>query len=167
MKMSSSAGLTRNAIEPWNADNTSSSVQGSLDGWHTLVTQVMGGTVRYFVDGKLIAQHGGKYYPDALMSMNFNLWFIDGGLVVYRASGIGGCDRAIVAASNPNAYPPSPFPEDFQEILEEGLGVFPLDVRRTPIDGAGHEQHDRQATQPDGEHREPAERRPAHLSAVA
>ena len=67
-------------IEPWNADNTSNSVQGSLAGWHTLVTQVMGGTVRYFMDGKLIAQHGGAYYPDALMSMNFNLWFIDGGL---------------------------------------------------------------------------------------
>ena len=68
-------------IEPWNADNASTSVQGSLDGWHTLVTQATGGSVRYFVDGKLIAQHGGKYYPDAFMSMNFNLWFIDGGLV--------------------------------------------------------------------------------------
>ena len=67
-------------IEPWNADNTSNSIQGSLAGWHTLVTQVMGGTVRYFIDGKLIAQHGGAYYPDALMSINFNLWFIDGGL---------------------------------------------------------------------------------------
>ncbi len=67
-------------IEPWNADNTSNSLQGSQAGWHTLVTQVMGGTVRYFVDGKLIAQHGGKYYPDAPMSINFNLWFIDGGL---------------------------------------------------------------------------------------
>ena len=68
-------------IEPRNADNTSSSVQGSLAGWHTLVTQVTGGTVRYFVDGQLIAQHGGEYYPDAPMSINFNLWFIDGGLV--------------------------------------------------------------------------------------
>ena len=68
-------------IEPWNADNTSSSTQGSLAGWHTLVTQVTSGTVRYFVDGKLIAQHGGQYYPDAPMSINFNLWFIDGGLV--------------------------------------------------------------------------------------
>src|SRR5215212_11270035 len=38
-------------IEPWNAENTSTSVQGSLAGWHTLVTQVTGGTVRYFVDG--------------------------------------------------------------------------------------------------------------------
>lgn len=68
-------------IEPWNADNTSNLVQGSLAGWHTLATQVTDGTVRYFVDGQLIAQHGGAYYPDAPMSINFNLWFIEGGLV--------------------------------------------------------------------------------------
>jgi hypothetical protein len=67
-------------IEPWDADNLSNSHQGSLSGWHTLVAQVTGGTVRYFVDGNLIAQHGGEYYPDALMSINFNLWFIEGGL---------------------------------------------------------------------------------------
>jgi len=67
-------------IEPWDADNLSNSKQGSLSGWHTLVAQVTDGTVRYFVDGDLIAQHGGEYYPDALMSINFNLWFIDGGL---------------------------------------------------------------------------------------
>ena len=67
-------------IEPWNADNRSNSIQGSLAGWHTLVTQVIGGTVRYFIDGTLITQHGGEYYPDAPMSINFNLWFIDGGL---------------------------------------------------------------------------------------
>ena len=73
-------------IEPWNADNTSNSTQGSLAGWHTLVTQVTGGTVRYFVDGTLMAQHGGSYYPDAPMSINFNLWFIDGGLT--QAEGV-------------------------------------------------------------------------------
>ena len=73
-------------IEPWNADNTSNSIQRNLAGWHTLVTQVMGGTVRYFIDGKLIAQHGGNYYPDSHMSINFNLWFIDGGLV--QAEGV-------------------------------------------------------------------------------
>ncbi|MEP7135711.1 MAG: glycoside hydrolase family 16 protein [Chloroflexota bacterium] len=67
-------------IEPWNADNVSNSAQGSLAGWHTLVLQVTDGTVRYFVDGKLIGQHGGEYYPESLMSINFNLWFIDGGL---------------------------------------------------------------------------------------
>jgi len=68
-------------IEPWNADNTSNSTQGSLAGWHTFVTQVTGGTVRYYVDGTLMAEHGGSYYPDAPMSINFNLWFIDGGLI--------------------------------------------------------------------------------------
>jgi len=67
-------------IEPWNADNASTSTQTGLAGWHTLVAQVTGGTVRYFVDGNLIAQHGGAYYPDTLMSINFNLWFIEGGL---------------------------------------------------------------------------------------
>ncbi len=67
-------------IEPWNADNASNSVNESLAGWHTLVAQVTSGTVRYFVDGKMLAQHGGNYYPDAPMSLNFNLWFIDGGL---------------------------------------------------------------------------------------
>jgi len=68
-------------IEPWNADNASNSVGESLAGWHTLVAQVTDGTVRYFVDGKMLAQHGGDYYPDAPMSINFNLWFIDGGLI--------------------------------------------------------------------------------------
>ena len=67
-------------IEPWLATNASRSVQGSLAGWHTLVLQVTDGTVRYFVDGELTAQHGGEYYPDAPMSINFNLWFIEGGL---------------------------------------------------------------------------------------
>ena len=67
-------------IEPWNADNASNSIEGSLAGWHTLVAQVTSGTVRYFVDGKLFAQHGGNYYPDSPMSINFNLWFIEGGL---------------------------------------------------------------------------------------
>jgi hypothetical protein len=67
-------------IEPWNAVNISDSNQASLTGWHTLVLQVTSGTVRYFVDGKLTAQHGGQYYPDAPMSINFNLWFIQDGL---------------------------------------------------------------------------------------
>jgi hypothetical protein len=67
-------------IEPWNADNTSSYAPGSLDGWHTLVAQVTDGSVRYFVDGTLFGEHSGNYYPDALMSINFNLWFIEGGL---------------------------------------------------------------------------------------
>ena len=67
-------------IEPWNADNTSNPREGSLTGWHTLVVQVTDGTVRYFVDGEQTAEHDQYYFPDAPMSMNFNLWFIEGGL---------------------------------------------------------------------------------------
>jgi hypothetical protein len=66
-------------LEPWIADNASDSTHGSLDGWHTLVLQVAGGQVTYYMDGKLLATHGGKYYPEVPMSINFNLWFIQGG----------------------------------------------------------------------------------------
>ncbi len=68
-------------IEPWSADNTSDWQVENFDGWHTLVVQVMDGTVRYYVSGKLTAEHSGNYYPDAPMSINFNLWFINGGLM--------------------------------------------------------------------------------------
>ena len=67
-------------IEPWNADNTSNLKEGSLAGWHTFVVQATDGAARYFVDGELIGEHDGNYFPDAQMSMNFNLWFIEGGL---------------------------------------------------------------------------------------
>ncbi|MFC7327507.1 glycoside hydrolase family 16 protein [Marinactinospora rubrisoli] len=63
--------------EPWQADNTHDVARGSFDGWHDLVVQVSGGTVRYHVDGELVAEHGGRYYPDSPMSINFNQWFID------------------------------------------------------------------------------------------
>jgi hypothetical protein len=67
-------------IEPWNADNISNRRIENTAGWHTLVVQAMDGTVRYFVDGKQVAVHTGNYYPDAPMSINFNLWFINDGL---------------------------------------------------------------------------------------
>jgi len=66
-------------LEPYIADNTSTSATGSLDGWHTLVLQVAGGTLSYFLDGKLIATHGGKYYPEVPLSISYNLWFIQDG----------------------------------------------------------------------------------------
>jgi beta-glucanase (GH16 family) len=37
--------------------------------------------VRYYIDGALFADHGDRYYPETPMSINFNLWFISGGLV--------------------------------------------------------------------------------------
>jgi len=60
----------------WKKDNVFNTSSGSIAGWHTLVTQVSGGKVKYFIDGKALAEHGGQYYPRSLMSINFNLWFI-------------------------------------------------------------------------------------------
>jgi len=65
----------------WKKDNVFQTSSGTQAGWHTLVTQVMDQKVRYFVDGKLFAEHGGEYYPEATMSINFNLWFIRDGMV--------------------------------------------------------------------------------------
>src|SRR5829696_4968142 len=64
----------------WKKDNMFKNTNGSQAGWHTLVTQVFDKNVRYFVDGKLFAEHGGNYYPEDTMSINFNLWFIRDGM---------------------------------------------------------------------------------------
>jgi len=65
----------------WKKDNVYQHVIASQAGWHTLITQVAGGKVRYFVDGKMFAEHGGDYFPEDTMSINFNLWFIKDGMV--------------------------------------------------------------------------------------
>lgn len=64
----------------WKKDNVFQTTSGSQAGWHTLVTQVVNKKVRYFVDGKLFVEHGGNYYPEDTMSINFNLWFIRDGM---------------------------------------------------------------------------------------
>jgi hypothetical protein len=65
----------------WKKDNVFKTSNGSEAGWHTLVTQVMDQKVRYFVDGKLFVEHGGEYYPEDTMSINFNLWFVRDGMI--------------------------------------------------------------------------------------
>ena len=65
----------------WKKDNVFQTANGSQAGWHTLITQVFDQKVKYFVDGKLFAEHGGNYYPEDTMSINFNLWFIRDGMV--------------------------------------------------------------------------------------
>ena len=65
-------------LDPWIARNRSTPVTRSLDGWHTLVLQVAAGVVTYFLDGIPIASHGGPYYPNVPMSINYSLWFIQG-----------------------------------------------------------------------------------------
>ena len=65
----------------WQKDNVFNTSSGSKAGWHTLIAQVSQGTVKYFIDGRPLADHSGKYYPRSFMSMNFNLWFIKDGTV--------------------------------------------------------------------------------------
>jgi hypothetical protein len=65
----------------WKMDAANDTIEGSFDGWHTLVLQAADHQVKYFVDDVLRATHGGKFYPEAPMSINFNLWFIRDGLV--------------------------------------------------------------------------------------
>ena len=76
-------GTTWETFSPepnWKKDNTFDTISGSQAGWHTLVTQIGEGRVRYFIDGKPLADHGDKFYPEVLMSINFNLWFTKEGL---------------------------------------------------------------------------------------
>jgi hypothetical protein len=63
--------------EPWFADNVHSEQRSSLAGWHDLVAQVSGGHVKYYIDGVLVGDHSGKFYPRQTMTINWNLWFID------------------------------------------------------------------------------------------
>ena len=67
--------------EPWEGDRIYNSQPGSLDGWHTLVCTAKDGHVKYYIDGVLLADHTDKYYPKVPMSINFNLWYINGGLL--------------------------------------------------------------------------------------
>jgi hypothetical protein len=62
--------------QPWQAVNINNNYSQSYAGWHTLVLQVANGEVKYYIDGVLMATHGGIYYPETPMSINFNLWFI-------------------------------------------------------------------------------------------
>ncbi len=92
----------------WKKDNVFEKLGGSQAGWHTLVTQVADERVRYFVDGKLFAEHGGGYYPDDTMSINFNLWFIRGGMV--------------------NAREARQYNEDIDWVYYEATGLSPEEV---------------------------------------
>lgn len=65
----------------WLQINTSRAVQGSRAGWHTLTLQVANGNATYFIDDEKLVTHGGPYYPEETMSINFNLWFIRDQLV--------------------------------------------------------------------------------------
>jgi hypothetical protein len=68
--------------EPWDSWRAYTALYQSYAGWHTIVTQVADGHVKYYVDGVLTAdhtvdQHGNPVTPRQDMTMNYNLWFID------------------------------------------------------------------------------------------
>ena len=71
---------TFNPEPDWKADNVHESKNRSYAGWHTLVVHAANGSVQYFVDGAPFATHSGEFYPESLMSLNFNLWFTRNGL---------------------------------------------------------------------------------------
>jgi hypothetical protein len=66
-------------LEPWTKVNEFTRQEGSYAGWRTLVFIVADNRVRYYVDGKLFAEHSEKVYPEDFMSINFNLWFMPKG----------------------------------------------------------------------------------------
>ncbi|MFH7042128.1 glycoside hydrolase family 16 protein [Paucibacter sp. JuS9] len=68
-------------IDPWDAHNQQHEEFGSLNGWHTLQMQVGEGKVRWFLDGRELARHGGRNYPVVPLAISFNLWFSPGGLL--------------------------------------------------------------------------------------
>jgi hypothetical protein len=68
-------------LDPWLAINESEYKPLSFAGWHTLVIQVASDEVTTYIDGEQFATHGGDYYPEVPMSINFNHWFIDDGLI--------------------------------------------------------------------------------------
>lgn len=79
--------------DPWVADNTSDAITADYSGWHILLMQVDDNEIRYYIDKELVATHSGDVYPESPMSINFNIWFIDGG--VTAASGERGYQQDV------------------------------------------------------------------------
>jgi hypothetical protein len=59
------------------SDSVENDQDVSLNGWHTIMATISDGHVRYYVDGQLVADHSGKYYPREDMAVDFNMWLID------------------------------------------------------------------------------------------
>ncbi|MBV8504005.1 MAG: glycoside hydrolase family 16 protein [Paucibacter sp.] len=66
-------------LDPWQSYNQAHQEYGTFTGWHVLLTQVADGHVRWFLDGRELAQHGGRNHPISLMAISFSNWFIKEG----------------------------------------------------------------------------------------
>jgi hypothetical protein len=92
-------------------ENTYNIIPSSEGGWHVLMFQVADGHVRYFLDGSMIADHSGRYYPREIMSFNFNLWFTREGVARSRQ--------------------PRSYEEDIDWVyFEKGVALSPGEVER-------------------------------------
>jgi hypothetical protein len=68
-------------LNPFTQVNENSVKPGSFAGWHTLVLHAADNQIRYFIDGEEFARHSEKVFPEEPMSINFNLWFTQEGLI--------------------------------------------------------------------------------------
>jgi hypothetical protein len=68
-------------LKPWTSFNQSLQHRASVEGWHVLMMQAARGTVRWWLDGRQLDEHGGRNYPVVPMSVNFSLWFSPGGFL--------------------------------------------------------------------------------------
>jgi len=68
-------------IEPWDAVNRAHEEFGSAEGWHVLMMQVDEARTRHYLDGRLLAEHGGRFAPAVPMAISFSMWFSPAGLL--------------------------------------------------------------------------------------
>lgn len=68
-------------LDPWQAFNAAHEARGTHAGWRVLLIQVDAARTRHVLDGRLLAEHGGRNVPVVPMSMNLSLWFSPGGLL--------------------------------------------------------------------------------------
>ncbi|WP_203990327.1 glycoside hydrolase family 16 protein [Sphaerisporangium rufum] len=72
--------VTWESFQPGNPVRRTAKRPGDVSGWRTLVIQVGDGRVRYYVDGEPFGDHGGRYYPESPMGVNFAQRLIKEGL---------------------------------------------------------------------------------------
>lgn len=120
-------------IDPWQAHNQAHQERRSVAGWHTLVLQIQGGKTRHYLDGVLLAEHGGRNYPVVPMSINFNLWFSPGGLLpVSQSPRVYEQDVDWVLHAKDQLLTPSQVDEQVQALRASGLSAIDKIAPRTP-----------------------------------
>lgn len=58
-----------------HVNKLSDKVTADYAGWRTVVLQITGATISYYLDGALLFTHGATYVPETNQHLDFNLWF--------------------------------------------------------------------------------------------